>query len=117
MMVWAALALAVATGAGGYALAYRRAARDSRQIAALLLGLREGDFSLRASTTRGATGTAFAAVNALADQLRGDRQAGIESDALLGKLLGALNLAIMISSWPPTFRSYCGRRNAVSGAA
>jgi len=95
-MVWAALALAVATGAGGYALAYRRAARDSRQIAALLLGLREGDFSLRASTTCGATGTAFAAVNALADQLRGDRQAGIESDALLGKLLGALNLAIII---------------------
>jgi nitrogen fixation/metabolism regulation signal transduction histidine kinase len=96
MMVWATLALAVATGAGGYALAYRRAARDSRQIAALLLGLREGDFSLRASTMRGARGTAFAAVNALADQLRGDRQAGIESDALLGKLLGALNLAIII---------------------
>jgi len=105
MMVWAALAVAVATGAGGYALAYRRAARDSRQIAALLLGLREGDFSLRASTTRGARGTAFAAVNALADQLRGDRQAGIESDALLGKLLGALNVAIII----------CGPRGTVTG--
>jgi nitrogen fixation/metabolism regulation signal transduction histidine kinase len=105
MMVWAALALAVATGAGGYALAYRRAARDSRQIAALLLGLREGDFSLRASATRGAAGTAFAAVNALADQLRGDRQAGIESDALLGKLLGALNLAIII----------CGPRGTITG--
>jgi nitrogen fixation/metabolism regulation signal transduction histidine kinase len=105
MMVWAALALAVATGAGGYALAYRRAARDSRQIAALLLGLREGDFSLRASTKRGAMGTAFEAVNALADQLRGDRQAGIESDALLGKLLGALNLAIII----------CGPRGIITG--
>jgi nitrogen fixation/metabolism regulation signal transduction histidine kinase len=103
MMVWAALALA--TGAGGYALAYRRAARDSRQIAALLLGLREGDFSLRASTKRGVMGSAFAAVNALADQLRGDRQAGIESDALLGKLLGALYLAIII----------CGPRGTITG--
>jgi nitrogen fixation/metabolism regulation signal transduction histidine kinase len=105
MMVWAAVAVAAATGAGGYALAYQRAARDSRQIAALLLGLREGDFSLRASATRGATGTAFSAVNALADQLRGDRQAGIESDALLGKLLGALNLAIII----------CGPRGTITG--
>jgi nitrogen fixation/metabolism regulation signal transduction histidine kinase len=91
-----AAVLALVAGAGGYALAYRRAARDGRQIAALLLGLREGDFTLRARRARGAMGGAYAAVNALADQLRGDRQAGIESDALLGKLLGAVNLAIII---------------------
>jgi nitrogen fixation/metabolism regulation signal transduction histidine kinase len=105
MIFWAALALALVAGAGGYAAAYRRAARDGRQIAALLLGLREGDFTLRAGSARGAMGTAYAAVNALADQLRGDRQAGIESDALLGKLLGAVNLAIII----------CGPRGTITG--
>jgi nitrogen fixation/metabolism regulation signal transduction histidine kinase len=105
MIFWSALALALVAGAGGYALSYRRAARDGRQIAALLLGLREGDFTLRAGSARGAMGTAYAAVNALADQLRGDRQAGIESDALLGKLLGAVNLAIII----------CGPRGTITG--
>jgi nitrogen fixation/metabolism regulation signal transduction histidine kinase len=105
MIFGCALALALVAGAGGYALSYRRAARDGRQIAALLLGLREGDFTLRAGSARGAMGTAYAAVNALADQLRGDRQAGIESDALLGKLLGAVNLAIII----------CGPRGTITG--
>jgi acetylornithine/succinyldiaminopimelate/putrescine aminotransferase len=79
--------------AGGYALARRRADRGYRQLAALLLGLRDGDYTLRAIAARGALGAAFAAVNALADALMGTRRAGIESDALLGKLLGAVDLA------------------------
>jgi nitrogen fixation/metabolism regulation signal transduction histidine kinase len=104
-MIFCAAALALLAGAAGFAAAHRRAARDSRQIAALLLGLREGDFSLRARPARGAMGAAYAAANALADQLRGDRQAGIESDALLGKLLGAVNLAIII----------CGPSGTITG--
>lgn len=84
----------------------RRAARDHRQIAALLLGLRDGDYALRAAPSRGARGSAFAAVNILADELAGTRRAGIESDALLGKLLGAVDLAIIV----------IGPRNTIIGA-
>lgn len=76
--------------------ALRRARRDYRQISALLLGLRDGDYALRAAPATGARGEAFAAVNALADGLMGARRAGIESDALLGKLLGAVDLAIIV---------------------
>jgi PAS domain S-box-containing protein len=82
--------------AAGYAIAWRRAVRGYSQISALLLGLRDGDYALRAAPARGAAGAAFAALNALADGLMGDRRAGIESDALLGKLLGAVDLAIII---------------------
>ncbi|MCF3947956.1 hypothetical protein AiwAL_12735 [Acidiphilium sp. AL] len=104
-MIAAALAILIAVTAG-YALARRRAARDHRQIAALLLGLRDGDYALRAAPAHGARGAAFAAVNALADELAGTRRAGIESDALLGKLLGAVDLAIIV----------IGPRNTIIGA-
>ncbi|MCW8307602.1 ATP-binding protein [Acidiphilium sp. PA] len=93
----AALVIGALVGAAcGYALARRRADRGHRQIAALLLGLRDGDYTLRAIAARGALGAAFAAVNELADALMGSRRAGIESDALLGKLLGAVDLAIIV---------------------
>lgn len=80
----------------GYGLAYRQAQRSSQQLAALLISLREGDYTLRAALRRGLLRDAYAVFNSLANQLSGDRQAGIESDALLGKLLGALNIAIFI---------------------
>lgn len=94
-MIIAALVILIAAVAG-YALAWRRAAYDHRQIEALLLSLRDGDYALRAAPARGARGAAFAAVNALADELAGTHRAGIESDALLGKLLGAVDLAIIV---------------------
>jgi nitrogen fixation/metabolism regulation signal transduction histidine kinase len=90
------LLLVMAAFADGYAVSWRRAARTHRQLTALLYGLREGDYSLRAAPARGTRGEVFAAVNALADRLMGDRHAGIESDALLGKLLGAVDLAILV---------------------
>ncbi|MEE3500369.1 ATP-binding protein [Acidiphilium acidophilum] len=96
MTIIFALAGAGIAGLFGYVLARRRSGRDHRQMAALLLGLREGDYTLRAVPARGAAGTAFAAFNVLADSLMGTRRAGIESDALLGKLLGAVDLAIIV---------------------
>jgi signal transduction histidine kinase len=96
MMIIIATALTIIAAACGYSLAWRRADRGYRQIAALLLGLREGDYSLRAIPARGGLGSAFAAVNTLAEGLMGTRRAGIESDALLGKLLGAVDLAIIV---------------------
>jgi two-component system nitrogen regulation sensor histidine kinase NtrY len=94
-VIWFITAV-VATFCVGFALSWRRAARDHSQMAALLLGLREGDFSLRAATARGPRGAAYAAFNELADMMTGTRRAGIESDALLGKLLGAVELAIVV---------------------
>lgn len=91
----AALAVVLALGLG-FLVARRRMARDYRQIAGLLLGLRDGEYTLRAAPARGARGEAFGAVNALADGLMGVRRAGIESDALLGKLLGAVDLAVIV---------------------
>jgi len=94
-IVWFSLLLLGAFGLG-YGTAWLRAIRDYRQLAALLLGLRDGDFSLRAAKARGARGESYAAFNALADEMTGNRRAGIESDALLGKLLAALDLAIFV---------------------
>lgn len=94
-MIWA-IVLAVTACGLGYGAAWRRAARDHRQMAALLLGLRDGDFGLRAAPARGPRGRAYAAFNALADSMAGDHRAGIESDALLGKLLAAVDLAILV---------------------
>jgi nitrogen fixation/metabolism regulation signal transduction histidine kinase len=96
MMILLGAVLAIVAAACGYILAWRRVDRGYRQIAALLLGLRDGDYSLRAIPARGGLGSAFAAVNTLADGLMGTRRAGIESDALLGKLLGAVDLAIIV---------------------
>jgi signal transduction histidine kinase len=96
MIVPVVLAVLLALIATYAVRAVQRARRDYRQISALLLGLRDGDYALRAVPATGARGEAFAAVNALADGLMGARRAGIESDALLGKLLGAVDLAIIV---------------------
>jgi len=94
--MFVAAALLAAGFIAGFGLARRRAARQFRQLAALIHGLREGDYTLRSIRRPGAIGEAFTAVDILADRLKGDRAAGIESDALLGKLLGAVNLAILV---------------------
>jgi nitrogen fixation/metabolism regulation signal transduction histidine kinase len=91
-----ACGLAGIAASGGYLWSWRRANRGYRQISALLLGIKDGDYTLRAIATGGARGGAFAAINALSDSLMGARRAGIESDALLGKLLGAVELAIIV---------------------
>lgn len=67
-----------------------------RQVSALLLSLQEGDYSLRAISAQGAEGQMLNALNMLADELAGIHRSGIESDALLGKLLGAIQLGILV---------------------
>ncbi|WP_288006454.1 hypothetical protein [Acidiphilium sp.] len=96
----ALLAVTLVAGGLGYAIGHRWAGRGYRQIAGPLLGLRDGEYALRAAPApapaRGKRSEVFAVVNTLADGLMGNRRAGIESDALLGKLLGAVDLAIIV---------------------
>lgn len=78
----------------GYAL--RRSARASERLSGLIHSVREGEYGLRARREAGSYGRALAAVNLLGEELAGLQRAGIESDALLGKLLSTLDLAILL---------------------
>ena len=92
----ALLAISVASLLGGGWLIRSRLNRAHRQAEGLLLSLRDGDYALRAVPARGRFGAVLAALNALADDMAGIRRSGIESDALLGKLLAAVDLAILV---------------------
>ena len=76
---------------------YRYLERRMRQGAALLQAIREGDYSVRAPLDdRGGIRELFSEINRLSAELSGARQAGIESDALLGRLLGTIDLAVLV---------------------
>lgn len=97
--LWSRALLVAAAALFGVATAariFRRSRASSRRLAGLVLGLRDGEFGLRARIEAGAFGEALAALNVLAEELAGARRAGIESDALLGKLLAAVDLAILV---------------------
>lgn len=97
--LWSRALLAGAAALFGLAMAariLRRSRASSRRIEGLVLGLRDGEFGLRARAETGAFGETLAALNILAEELAGARRAGIESDALLGKLLAAVDLAILV---------------------
>lgn len=68
-----------------------------RQGASLLQAIREGDYSLHAPLEdRGGLRELFFEINRLSTELSGARQSGIESDALLGRLLGNIDLAVLV---------------------
>lgn len=74
----------------------RRLAHAFERLAGLTHSVREGEYGLRARREAGSYGRALEAVNLLSADLAGLHRAGIESDALLGKLLSTLDLAIMV---------------------
>lgn len=74
----------------------RRLGRSFEQLTGLIHSIRDGEYSLRAPPQRGDFGRSLAALNAFADELGGLHRAGIESDALLGKLLSTLDLALLV---------------------
>jgi PAS domain S-box-containing protein len=97
--LWAHAVLVAAAAVFGCAMAVRillRSRRASRRLTGLVLGLRDGEFGLRSRAEAGAFGETLAALNTLAEELAGMHRAGIESDALLGKLLAAVELAILV---------------------
>lgn len=76
--------------------ALRRSSRAFERLSSLVHSVREGEYGLRARHERGSYGRALEAVNMLGSELAGLQRAGIESDALLGKLLSTLDLAILV---------------------
>ncbi|MGH8126854.1 MAG: sensor histidine kinase [Gammaproteobacteria bacterium] len=74
----------------------RRLSRNFERLSGLIHGVREGEYGLRARREAGSYGRTLAAVNLLGEDLAGLQRAGIESDALLGKLLSTLDLVILV---------------------
>ncbi|MBN8727575.1 MAG: histidine kinase [Xanthomonadales bacterium] len=89
-------AVALATTALALAL-QRRAVFPLYTVANLLEALREGDYSLRGSRARrgDAVGEVVWEINALAQTLRDQRLAVEEKSAQLGKVVAALDLAVL----------------------
>ncbi|MDN5865611.1 MAG: ATP-binding protein [Gammaproteobacteria bacterium] len=97
--VWSRALLAAVALLFGGAMAARvfiLSRRASSRLESLVLGIHDNEFGLRARAEAGAFGRTLAALNLLSEELAGMRQAGIESDALLGKLLSAVELAIVV---------------------
>lgn len=85
------IAASVASGLGRYL------ERRMRQGASLLQAIREGDYSVHAPIEdRSGLREIFSEINHLSTELSGARQSGIESDALLGRLLSHLELAVFV---------------------
>ena len=74
----------------------RKLAHAFERVSGLVHSVREGEYGLRARREAGSYGRALAAINLLGGELAGLQRAGIESDALLGKLLSTLDLAILV---------------------
>lgn len=75
----------------------RRAVYPLRTLSNLLEALREGDYSLRGSQARrgDAIGEVVIEINTLAQTLREQRLAVEEKSALLGKVIAALDIAVL----------------------
>ena len=61
----------------------------------LLEALREGDYTLRATTRPGALGTLVAKVNMLAETLKSERLRAQEASALLNKVLDEVDVSVL----------------------
>ncbi|HYW77313.1 MAG TPA: ATP-binding protein [Gammaproteobacteria bacterium] len=95
-VLWTSLGAALTWTAVLAVYASRRSARSFERISGLVHSVREGEYGMRARRERGSYGRALEAVNLLSSELAGLQRAGIESDALLGKLLSTLDLAILV---------------------
>jgi len=94
--LWVGLGAALVWAAALAVHAWRRSARAFERLSGLVHSVREGEYGMRARRERGSYGRALEAVNLLSGELAGLQRAGIESDALLGKLLSTLDLAILV---------------------
>ena len=94
--LWTSLGAALCWAAMLAVHAMRRSARAFERVSGLVHSVREGEYGLRARREAGSYGRALDAVNLLGSELAGLQRAGIESDALLGKLLSTLDLAILV---------------------
>ncbi|MGH8273084.1 MAG: sensor histidine kinase [Gammaproteobacteria bacterium] len=93
---WAAAAFSLFVALAAALRILRRLSRHFERLSGLIHGVREGEYGLRSRREFGSYGRTLAAVNLLGEDLAGLQRAGIESDALLGKLLSTLDLAILV---------------------
>jgi two-component system nitrogen regulation sensor histidine kinase NtrY len=93
---WAWLAVALLWVVAWSIPAARKRARHLQLLSSLLQGLREGDYTARVRAGAGPMGEVWREFNALAAKLGGEERRGLETDALLSQLLGALELAVLI---------------------
>jgi two-component system nitrogen regulation sensor histidine kinase NtrY len=93
---WTLSVVAVGLWLGGAFAVRERVVRALQNIANLLGALREGDFSLRGRTIdqRDALGEALAEVNILAETLAHQRTHALEANALLGKVMAEIDVAV-----------------------
>ncbi|MGH8161162.1 MAG: sensor histidine kinase, partial [Gammaproteobacteria bacterium] len=93
---WAAAAFSLLVALVVALRILRRLSHDFERLSGLIHGVREGEYSLRSRREAGGYGRTIEAINLLGEDLAGLQRAGIESDALLGKLLSTLDLAILV---------------------
>jgi two-component system, NtrC family, nitrogen regulation sensor histidine kinase NtrY len=101
-LLWSGIAVALIWPIVVSVYTARRLTHAFERVSGLVHSVREGEYGLRARREAGSYGHALAAVNLLGSELAGMQRAGIESDALLGKLLSTLDLAILV--FDPTKR-------------
>jgi two-component system, NtrC family, nitrogen regulation sensor histidine kinase NtrY len=92
VLVWLAVASAVR----------ERVVRPLQTLSNLLAALREGDYSIRARGASGddALGLALLEVNALREPLRRERLGAMEAGALLRRVVGEIDVAVMAFDGP-----------------
>ncbi len=95
-ILWTGIAVALAWLLIFSVYSARRLTHAFERVSGLVHSVREGEYGLRARREAGSYGRALAAVNLLGSELAGLQRAGIESDALLGKLLSTLDLVILV---------------------
>ena len=93
---WSSLGAALIWTAMLAIYASHYSARSYERLSGLVHSVREGEYGMRARRESGSYGRALEAINLLSSELAGLQRAGIESDALLGKLLSTLDLAILV---------------------
>ncbi len=94
---WTASILLAAAWAGGAWFTYRRLGYRLRTLANIISALREGDFSfrLRRGGREDAFGELTLEINTLAEALRAQRLVDTEATAMLRKLLGEIDVAVL----------------------
>jgi nitrogen fixation/metabolism regulation signal transduction histidine kinase len=95
-VLWTVGVFVVGAWLAGAAAVRARVVQPLQTLANLLAALREGDYSFRA---RGADlddplGLAFAEVNALREPLRAQRLGALEAEALLGRVMEEIDVAV-----------------------
>jgi two-component system nitrogen regulation sensor histidine kinase NtrY len=110
---WTLTLICVGTWAGLALTVREEVARPLQTLSNLLAALREGDFSIRGRHGRedDALGVALGEANALAETLRRERYGTLEANALVRKMMEAIDVALFVFD-PDGALTLCNRAAA-----